>query len=285
MNIKPTDLVLEIGSGNNPNPRSDVLCDLFVSDNSQRAGNFSIIIDRPFIVSDCYKLPFKDNSFDYIICSHLLEHLDDPEKFIKELTRVGKAGYIEVPNIYGERLFGWDFHLWYCEFKKGTLILTRKKEGERFGGFYHRLIAKNIWFRRFFEENEDMFYIKYEWDNKIKIQIKEKNNKENHIEEIDKEVWNLMRNIKWNIKKDYIFYLQWMRKRILRKLNKITRRYAWNFKKIYKKNKPINDLLQILVCLNCKNNLALSKSYLFCKNCNFRYKLNGGIPIMLNKNK
>ena len=232
MNIKPTDLVLEIGSGNNPNPRSNILCDLFITNNSQRAGEFSIVIDRSFIVANCYKLPFKDNSFDYIICSHLLEHLEKPEKFIKELTRVGKRGYIEVPNIYGERLFGWDFHLWYCELKNKTLILTRKKEGERFGGFYHKLIAEKIWFRRFFEEYGDKFYIKYEWDNKIKIQIREKNNKESHIEEIDKEVWNLMKKMKWSIKSDYTFYFQWMIKRVIRKLNKMTKKYTCNLKKI-----------------------------------------------------
>src|SRR3989344_2448558 len=240
MNIKPTDLVLEIGSGNNPNPRSNILCDLFITNNSQRAGEFSIVIDRSFIVANCYKLPFKDNSFDYIICSHLLEHLEKPEKFIKELTRVGKRGYIEVPNIYGERLFGWDFHLWYCELKNKTLILTRKKEGERFGGFYHKLIAEKIWFRRFFEEYGDKFYIKYEWDNKIKIQI--------------------------------------------RKMNKMTKKYTWNLKKIYQKDKLANDLAKILVCLNCKNNLVLLKNSLFCNNCNFKYKLNRGIPIMLDKN-
>ena len=38
MNIRATDLVLEIGSGNNPNPRSDILCDRYIHDNNQRAG-------------------------------------------------------------------------------------------------------------------------------------------------------------------------------------------------------------------------------------------------------
>lgn len=283
MNIKSTDLVLEIGSGNNPNPRSDILCDLYVSDSNQRAGNFKIVIDRPFVVADCYKLPFKNNSFDYIICSHLLEHLEEPEKFIKELTRVAKRGYIEVPNIYGERLFGWSFHLWYCELKNGTLILTGKKDGEKYGGFYHRLIAKKIWFRRFFEENEDWFYIKYEWKDKIRFKIKAENDNKNHISEIDKEIWNLLNNIKWSIKSDSIFYFHWIKKRIIRKLKKITRKSKWNLKTSFKKNKLTNDLLQILICLNCKENLILFKNYIFCKNCNLKYKLDDGIPIMIDK--
>lgn len=285
MNIKPTDLVLEIGSGNNPNPRSNVLCDLFVSDNSQRAGGFNIAIDRPFVVADCYKLPFKNKSFDYVICSHLLEHLNEPEKFIKEMIRVGKRGYIEIPNIYGERLFGWNFHLWYCELKKGILVLTRKKTGERFGGFFHKLIAEKIWFRRFFEEHENKFYIKYEWGNKVKIRAKEENNKEDHIGKIDAEMWDLMKDIEWNALKDSIFYFKWMKRRIIRKLKKIIRISIWNFKINYTKNKIINDLSEILVCLNCKGKVSLLGKNLVCGKCNIKYKLDGQIPVMLvNKN-
>lgn len=281
MNIKPTDIVLEIGSGNNPNPRSNILCDLYVNNNSQRAGSFNIVIDRPFVICDAYRLPFKNKSFDYVICSHLLEHLRDPKKFIKELVRVGKGGYIEVPNIYGERLFGWNFHLWYCELDNGTLFLTRKNTGERFGGFYHKLIAKNIWFRRFFEENEDKFYVKFEWKDKIKIKIKENNEK--YINKIDEEVWNLLKNIRKSIRNDSAFYFKWMGKRIIRKLNRITKRSKWNFKKIIQKDKLRNNLLEILICLRCKNNLVLSRNFFLCKKCNAKYKLDGVIPQMINK--
>ena len=45
--------------------------------------------------------PFKDKEFDFVIASHILEHVDDPFKFCNELTRIGKRGYIEVPTPYG----------------------------------------------------------------------------------------------------------------------------------------------------------------------------------------
>ena len=80
MNIRATDLVLEIGSGNNPNPRSDILCDRYIHDNNQRAGEFAAVIDRPLVVADGYRLPFKDKTFDYVICSHILEHMEGPAK-------------------------------------------------------------------------------------------------------------------------------------------------------------------------------------------------------------
>lgn len=46
-----------------------------------------------------YDLPYKDNAFDLVICSEVLEHIDDPEKGLKELVRVsGKHCILSVPN-------------------------------------------------------------------------------------------------------------------------------------------------------------------------------------------
>ena len=46
-----------------------------------------------------YKLPYKDNSFDAVICTEVLEHLEQPEKALKELYRVTrKYCIISVPN-------------------------------------------------------------------------------------------------------------------------------------------------------------------------------------------
>lgn len=39
---------------------------------------------------DIYHLPYKDNAFDVVICSEVLEHLEDPAAALKELTRVAK---------------------------------------------------------------------------------------------------------------------------------------------------------------------------------------------------
>lgn len=46
-----------------------------------------------------YELPYKDNSFDLIICTEVLEHLEDPTKALKEMLRVSKKYLmISVPN-------------------------------------------------------------------------------------------------------------------------------------------------------------------------------------------
>ncbi len=58
-----------------------------------------------FVVADACKLPFKENSFDLVICSEVLEHIKNPQRVISEIKRVLKGVLIAtVPNwfsLYG----------------------------------------------------------------------------------------------------------------------------------------------------------------------------------------
>ena len=45
-------------------------------------------------VQNIYDLPIKDNSFDLVVCTEVLEHLKEPNKALKELVRVSKK-YLE----------------------------------------------------------------------------------------------------------------------------------------------------------------------------------------------
>ena len=67
----------------------------------------SIDIEKDYekcIVADANKtLPFKDNSFDLIWCSEVIEHLDNPEENLKEFKRVLKKEgqmILTTPNSY-----------------------------------------------------------------------------------------------------------------------------------------------------------------------------------------
>jgi len=60
---------------------------------------------KKFIQMNCEeKFPFEDNEFDFVIASHVLEHVHDPIHFCKELCRIGKRGYIEVPTPFWDNL-------------------------------------------------------------------------------------------------------------------------------------------------------------------------------------
>ena len=53
---------------------------------------------------DMMDMPFDDESFDFFICSHVLEHVDSDDQAIKELYRItkpGGCGILMVPIILG----------------------------------------------------------------------------------------------------------------------------------------------------------------------------------------
>ncbi len=165
-----TGLVLEVGSGENPNPRSDILVDRYLSDNTERGGN--LVIDRPFVVADAHHLPFRDKAFAYIICSHILEHMDDPAQFARELERTGEAGYIGSPSEIAERLFHWAFHRWYVNLlDDGTLVLHPKEPAEPFGELFDYLYEYNPLYYLFQRSMPDLFWIEQEWRGTIKLRM------------------------------------------------------------------------------------------------------------------
>jgi SAM-dependent methyltransferase len=119
-------LVLDVGSGDSPNPRADILFDRLIGAD-HRCGN-KVVIDRPSVFGDAHGLPFKDKSFDYVIASHVLEHMSDPQLFISELQRVAYAGYIEVPSAIFESISPLHVHCNEILFSDSNKLLIRKKK-------------------------------------------------------------------------------------------------------------------------------------------------------------
>jgi 2-polyprenyl-3-methyl-5-hydroxy-6-metoxy-1,4-benzoquinol methylase len=57
--------------------------------------------DAIFLCTDAEGLPFKNDSFDLVICSEVIEHVGDPQKVIKEIRRILKSSgnlIITTPN-------------------------------------------------------------------------------------------------------------------------------------------------------------------------------------------
>lgn len=57
--------------------------------------------DFPFLASSALCLPFKNSSFDIVICNHVIEHVPEQDKVLDEISRVLKKDgicYITSPN-------------------------------------------------------------------------------------------------------------------------------------------------------------------------------------------
>ena len=114
--------VLDIGCGYTANKNATVVCD--VQDLS------NIYKEKDFVKLTSNILPFKDKEFDFVIASHVIEHVKDVEIFIKELQRVSSKGYIELPTKLEDNLVFENKrdHLWHMEFDddKNQLIISKK---------------------------------------------------------------------------------------------------------------------------------------------------------------
>ena len=137
--------ILDIGSGHAPSPIATVLADFNIEEvNDERGGNIVVKDKRPFFECSVEDMScFKNNEFDFVICSHLLEHIKFPDKACSELVRVGKRGYIETPSRLNEILFGHKSHIWIIENWSGVLTFQRKTKQEKalsFGKYFYSLV-------------------------------------------------------------------------------------------------------------------------------------------------
>ncbi len=116
--------VLDIGCGYSANKYANVICD------TQDLEHF--YKDKKFIQLKEKKLPFKDKEFDFVIASHVLEHVEDPPFFLNEIQRISsKGGYIEVPTKLEDNLVfeNKKDHLWHIDFDddENKLLISKKK--------------------------------------------------------------------------------------------------------------------------------------------------------------
>ncbi len=77
---------------------------------------------------DVTSLPFKTNSFDIVICSEVLEHIQDDKKAVSELVRIlkpGKTLCISVPRYWPEKIC-WRLSHEYSNSPMGHIRIYKK---------------------------------------------------------------------------------------------------------------------------------------------------------------
>lgn len=98
---------------------------------------YSPIVD---VKADILDLPFDDNEFDLIFCNHVLEHIEDDNKAMKELLRVmkpGGMGIFQVPQDLAREITFEDAN-----------IKTPEDRAEHFGQYDHVRVYGKDYFNR-----------------------------------------------------------------------------------------------------------------------------------------
>lgn len=81
-------------------------------------------------IGTIYSLPFNGKELDYVLVSHVFEHLEDPTKAARELARVAKRGCIVCPTPYKDALFCFHErdHLWDVHRTQSGLRFLRRDQ-------------------------------------------------------------------------------------------------------------------------------------------------------------
>lgn len=258
-------LVLEVGSGGNPYFRSNVLIDAYIDTRERHYAK--LISDRPTVLGFVENLPFKDDSFDFVIASHVLEHSKDPEKFLSELQRVSKAGYIEVPDAFFERLACYLDHRLEITDMDGELIIRKKKSYIQDQEVYDLVNNKvSSIFGKIVSKHPFNFNVRYYWskdEGGIKYQILNAGYEFDWEPPITKQV---------HIKQTFVATIK-------QNILKIVRKYfSQNIR-----NKNIN-LDELIMCPECKSTKFTKnkKNSITCKGCDKKYTIVNNTIIKFN---
>jgi SAM-dependent methyltransferase len=253
-------LVLEVGSGGNPYPRANVLLDAYEA--TKQRHWVPLKNDRPLVLGFVENLPFQDKAFDFVIASHVLEHSCDPERFLSELQRVAKAGYIEVPDAFLERINPYLFHRLEISVRGGALIIRKKKrpvpDKEIVELYEHK--AKKYFTSMLFTRQPELFHVRYYWQNKI-----------------DYVVVNPEIDCSWDASKDAADTSH-----CTCKTNR--ERCVDMVRKLLSQNKRNNaiDLLDVLACPVCRSGkLIRSATGITCIGCSRTYKTKNKLLLMI----
>ena len=166
LDINPNWNVLDIGCGYSAHKDAKVVCD--IQDLS------SFYKDKNFIKLSEGNLPFKDKEFDFVISSHVIEHVQDVALFIKELERVSSKGYIELPTVLEDNLVfeNKKDHLWQMWFDddNSKLIISKRVQ------FIEPILTVSS-VKKFSKYFRQSMVIELFWENSIDFNIQKINEK------------------------------------------------------------------------------------------------------------
>ena len=155
--------ILDVGCGYTAHKSATDLCDVQDLSHVYKEKNFTKLTSNI--------LPFEDKQFDFVIASHVIEHVKDVQLFINELQRVSSKGYIELPTILEDNLVfeNKKDHLWHMEFDddKNQLIISKKIQ------FLEPILTVSS-AKKFLQYFRQSLVLELFWENSIEFSIIEK---------------------------------------------------------------------------------------------------------------
>lgn len=122
--------VLDVGGGARPFKRANHVVDLWKYENRYLDNTWLTTSKEHYTKESWHNINicdetnswemFSDKQFDLVTCSHTLEDLPSPSHSIKQMQRVAKNGYFEIPSRFAEQCYnigeahyaGYEHHHW-----------------------------------------------------------------------------------------------------------------------------------------------------------------------------
>lgn len=305
---KRQDFVLDVGSGGRPHSTADILVERFLEDIQNHRSRNSLVRDRPLVCADIQALPFRDKAFDYVICNHVVEHVDDAGQAVRELGRVGARGFLNVPSELWEFICPSPAHQWVCALKDSTLLLKRKQQLhdlgiQMYGGVFH-FLQGHADFRRLTLTRPNLFTVAFEWRGSISYRIcdddeafydyEDQSSTQHLLQPVgpDGLIDGVKRWLKINLDLDQVYRLTRVLSRVRRlvkgspppsSLPTVLHAHTSSAAGESREDASALDrrLLEILVCPADRASVAPVADHLVCSFCQRRYPVRDGIPVML----
>lgn len=184
--------VLEVGAGQNPHPAAHVVVDKFLHDNMHRPGqaDFAPVIRAQHIdehggkmhvqelpvqviEADVVDMPFADKEFDFVIARDVLEHVPDVVAAFREVSRVGKAGLVDVPRFASEWLWpqGAIHEHVFEDGPDGSVVARPIRFTSPFGRSMHEVFAHDGRIAEGWNASRHVFSLVRVWQGEIRVTV------------------------------------------------------------------------------------------------------------------
>ena len=158
--------ILDIGCNKDAVTYAQTVADI------QNLSDFYKEKNKKFVLIESKDLPFEDNQFDFVYASHVIEHVEDVSHFIKELQRISKLGYIELPSMLEDNIIlnenNIKDHKWFFQFDDVRNILLAEKKKQLIEPF----ITLGVLFGSLRKNFRSSLVLELWWENEINYEFK-----------------------------------------------------------------------------------------------------------------